>query len=223
MKRLILIILLLMASNVFPQEISRIYLNNGDIIKGRIIETVPDVSIVVELKGGSILTYQLSEVSRIETIPMKKAGSLGVGLGIPYGVIGANIEYALENNINLTAGIGTTVFAGSGYNVGVKYYLKDIGYTGRPRISAYYGTNALIAVTVFGGEDINETFSGLTLGFGQLWMWGDSKKHGLDLDLMYLLTTGSYDERKEEIEDQYYTTLEDLGKIKISIGYRYGF
>jgi len=212
-----------MASNVFPQEISKIYLNNGDMIKGRIIETVPDVSIVVELKGGSIITYQLSEVSSIESIPMKKAGTLGVGIGIPYGVIGANVEYALENNLNLTGGFGTTGLAGSGYNLGVKYYLKDVGNTRRPRISAYYGTNAMIAVTVFGGEDINESFSGLTLGYGQQWMWGESKKHGLDLDLMYLLTTGSFEERKDEIEERYSTTLEDPGKIKISIGYRYGF
>ncbi|MCK4579467.1 MAG: hypothetical protein KAU50_11815 [Candidatus Marinimicrobia bacterium] len=222
MKKLPLIFLLLMASTVFPQEISKIYLTSGDMIKGKIIYTVPDVSIQVELKSGSIVTYQLSDVSRIEMIPIKSAGSLGVGIGIPYGVIGANAEYGVEKNLSLTAGVGTTGLAGTGYNLGIKYYLKDIGNTWRPRISAYYGTNGMILVTVFGGEDIEEAHPGLTVGVGQQWMWGDAKGHGLDLDLMYIVTSGMYD-RRDEIEEEYNTTMEDLGRVKLSIGYRYGF
>lgn len=217
---LILIILLFISSNLFAQEKSRIYLKNGDIIKGKIIETVPEESIKVELKGGSIVTYQLSEVSKIETIPISKTGSLGVGLGMPYGILGINGEYVIYNNVALTAGVGTTmgIEAGIGYNIGIKYYLKDIGKTWRPRISAYYGTNGFIELD-FSTEEV---FNGLTLGIGQQWMWGDRKRHGLDLDILYIVTSGVYD-RIDELENEGYEKIEESGRVKLSIGYRYGF
>lgn len=225
MKKLILVILLLSSSNLFAQELSWIYLKNGDIIKGKIIETVPEVSIKVELKGGSIINYQLSEVLRIQTIPISKTGSLGVGLGIPYGILGVNGEFTIGANVTLTGGVGTTILAVTGYNFGIKYYLKEIGNTWRPRISAYYGTNGILAVKVLywsTREDIEEVHNGLTLGIGQQWMWGDTKSHGLDLDFMYIISSGIYD-RIDELKSDMGLDIEKPGRFKLSIGYRYGF
>lgn len=225
MKKLTFIILLLISSNIFPQDISRIYLKSGHIIKGRIIETIPDESITIELKGGLIYTYQLSDVTMIETIPICKMGSVGAGLGVPYGVLGLNGEYAIADNVNLTAGIGTTILAGAGYNIGIKYYLKDVGNAWRPRISAYYGINGIIIVQYAWSSEpfIEEVHSGLTLGIGTSWMWGDAKKHGIDLDIMYIATSG-YFERKDELEEKYTNiSWEEFGRVKISIGFRYGF
>ena len=40
-------------------------LHNGDIIKGKIIEILKDNYVRIELQGGSILTYQYSEIRTI--------------------------------------------------------------------------------------------------------------------------------------------------------------
>ena len=48
------------------EDIDVLYLNNGDIIKGKIIENSINDYVKVELKGGSILTYKYSEIKNIK-------------------------------------------------------------------------------------------------------------------------------------------------------------
>jgi hypothetical protein len=219
-----LFVLLLAVSLAYSQEISKIHMKNGDMVKGQIIETVPDQYIRVEMKDGSIMTFQLADVARIEPIPVAKQGSMGLGLGIPYGTLGANVDYAINDYISLTGGIGTSVFAGPAYNVGIKLYLKGVGQKARPRVSAYYGVNAVIVVLDEMTDEflVQETHHGLSVGIGQQWMWGDRRNKGLDVDLM-LIVTSTYKDRAPEVEDEYGTELTEFGDIKISIGYRFGF
>ncbi|MBL7960393.1 hypothetical protein JNL27_09160 [bacterium] len=136
--------------------------------------------------------------------------SFGLGLGIPYGILGINGEFAVWNNFSITGGVGTTILAGVGYNVGGKYYFRNVGNTWRPRISAYYGTNA-VAVVIGGNSDDDRTFSGITFGIGQQWMWGKNKSHGIDLDILYIASSKVFDRTDEN------------GRVKFSIGYRMGF
>ena len=42
-----------------------VYLKNGSVIKGTIIEQVPDVSIKIQTKDGNIFVYQMEEIDRI--------------------------------------------------------------------------------------------------------------------------------------------------------------
>ena len=141
-----------------------------------------------------------------------KKNSFGVGLGIPYGVLGGNIDINVAPNLNLSAGIGTTVLAGIGYSCGFKYFFMPIERTFRPRVSAYYGVNTMIEY--IGGSKDNESFSGVNLGVGAQWMWGKTKSKGLDFDIIYIATTGLDAEEKG---------VEEPDKVKISFGYRHGF
>jgi len=146
-------------------------------------------------------------------------GSVGAGFGIPYGGIGINGEYAVMKNVNLTAGLGTTVVAGAGFSIGIKYYLKEDGNTWRPRAAAYYGTNGAFEVIGRGGS--KDTFSGLSVGLGQKWMFGASQKHGLDLDLMFIVTSGIFD--RVDLLEAGGLDVDSTGRIKLSLGYRYAF
>ena len=150
-----------------------------------------------------------------------KKNSFGLGLGIPYGVLGGNVDVNIAPNLNLSIGLGTTILAGVGYNVGIKYFFAPIDRTFRPKVSAYYGINSAVLKEYYGidKEDEGEAYAGFSIGGGAQWMWGETKSQGLDLDIIYIATTGyDADELREEGFD-----VEELGRAKISIGYRRAF
>ncbi len=189
---------------------------------------------------GSVQSGELGNFARGRT-------TMGVGFGIPYGVVGTNMDIQLVDNLKLSFGLGSTVLAGAGYNFGLKYFLGEPGKSFRPRFSVFYGTNAVLQ-TVGGGDpyDYDEyyydeyyyykagkvsgwgnsslaeeykSYSGVTLGFGGELMFGASKANGLDFDIMYVATTG-YD--LDELRSEGYNVAE-TGKVKISLGYRHAF
>jgi hypothetical protein len=152
-----------------------------------------------------------------EKAPVYDKNSWGLGFGIPYGVLGGNIDVNVAPNLNISFGIGTTIVAGIGYNAGLKYFFSSVENTLRPRILAFYGVNAMSSI----GDD-NESYTGLSIGAGFQWMWGDTKSNGLDIDIIYVATTGyDLDELEEEYGDRY--VIEEYGKVKFSIGYRHAF
>jgi len=62
---IVITLLAILCSIVVCQEvIDVVYLKNGDIVKGIIIENVPNNYIRIELEGGSILTYQYTEIEK---------------------------------------------------------------------------------------------------------------------------------------------------------------
>ena len=147
--------------------------------------------------------------------------SFGVGFGIQYGGIGANVDVNIARNLNATAGLGTTVFAGAGYSLGLKYFLTPLNRTFRPRIAAYYGVNGIIVKQhiFIDKDDEGESYTGLSLGIGAQWMWGETKANGLDFDIMYLATIGwDLDELRDEG-----LRIDEPGKVKVSLGYRHAF
>ena len=143
---------------------------------------------------------------------MLKKNSLGVGLGFPYGFLGGNIDINIAPNFNLSAGLGSTIFAGMGYSFGCKYFLASVVRSFRPRVSAYYCVNTIVNY----GSSLkdNESFTGLNLGLGFQLMWGRNKSNGFDFDIYYIATTSL---EPEEVG------VEAPGKVKVSLGYRYGF
>ena len=222
----IISIILFFSSDIFAQSVSKIYLKNGNMIKGEIIETILGKIIKVKLKDGSVINYQFKEIDKIDTVPICKQGSVGFGFGIPYGGFpGINFEYATLKIISISLGIGKASDAEIGYNLDLKFYLREIRKSWRPRFSLHFGYNSEIRLNSneYIKESIKEWHKGFSLGLGQRWMWGDKKQHGLDLDLQFLLTSSAYD-RVKEIEDMYWDgIIEDVSPFAFSIGYRYGF
>jgi hypothetical protein len=174
-------------------------------VKARILSIYKN-EVIIKEKNGPTRKITRDQILNIQEVPFGTLGNVGVGFGIPYGTLGFNLEFNLVPYLSLTGGLGTTIFTGVGYNIGLKGYLRKPGPVWRPRISAYYGINGLSAED-FNHPD-NEKYSGITAGLGQIFLW---QQHGFDLDLMYIVTSGLWDEQEEG------------GRIKISIGYRYAF
>lgn len=145
--------------------------------------------------------------------------TFGIGLGIPYGVLGINLDLKIDDYVNLSVGVGSTVFAGLGYSAGMKYFMTSPARMVRPRLSAYYGTNTIFVKEYVGldkdGE--GETYSGLTIGFGFLFMMGETRSNGFDIDVMYNVTT-SFD--ADEKRSQGFV-FDEPNHVKFSIGYRH--
>ena len=142
--------------------------------------------------------------------------SWGIGFGIPYGILGVNADYNIISDLNVSFGLGTTIFAGVGYNIGFKYFITAKENSFRPRVLAFYGINSMSLI-----GDEGESYTGFSIGAGFQWMWGQSKTNGLDFDIIYIATTG-YD--VDELRAKYpQYQIEELGRVKISIGYRHIF
>ncbi len=165
-------------------------------------------------------------ISLCATEPIK--GSVGLGLGIPYGFMGMNMDYYLNQYAALTAGVGSTNIAGIGFSVGTKYYFVDDTKSFRPRLTAMAGINGALKKEIFDNEVtgssedlIKETFPGVSLGLGALITWGENKQQGLDFDVFYICSSGIYD-RISNLRDHGYD-IKKPGRISISFGYRYQF
>lgn len=68
MKRILLLMTLLCAfsSTLFAQQFQEVvYLKNGSVIRGMIIEQVPNESLKIQTADGNIFAYKMSEVERI--------------------------------------------------------------------------------------------------------------------------------------------------------------
>ncbi len=138
--------------------------------------------------------------------------SWGVGAGIPYGITGVNVDYNIIANLDFSFGVGINPLSGFCYSIGGKLHFASNEKKFRPRISCYYGTNTMVEEP----DDIDDftNYDGVTAGVGARIAFG--KQHGLDFDLMYIVSTEA---DIDELEDEGYD-VSGMDDIKISVGYR---
>ncbi|MAX29649.1 MAG: hypothetical protein CMG14_01770 [Candidatus Marinimicrobia bacterium] len=99
MKILSKIYIVIFISLIMPNEyIDVLYLKNGSIIKGQIIENKINDYIKIELSGGSILIYKYNEISSIE--------------------IEKNEKLISDKNINFSNSVSSIDCFSKGYNIG---------------------------------------------------------------------------------------------------------
>lgn len=150
-----------------------------------------------------------------------RSGSLGLGYGIPYGgKLGVNADVYFFDAAALTAGIGSYGYT-AGYAVGAKYFHGSPQKFWRPQALLVYGINRVLVVQDSVAGDTHEPFSGFTLGLGSQFMFGQARRHGFDVDLLYVVSSGIY-RRLEDLEQQGYS-VPSVGRFSFSVGYRYAF
>jgi len=135
---------------------------------------------------------------------------LGAGFGIPYGVIGVNVEARAGDYVGLTAGVGHTVFAGVGWCVGGRGYLFPPERKLRPRLAAYYGT-------AYVHGDLEKQKAGLAVGGGAHLRLGKSKKHGLETDVLLIVSPST-----SSVEEDW-GGVSVGAPVKVSLGYTFSF
>jgi hypothetical protein len=154
-----------------------------------------------------------SRPARATATPETKPVSLhaGAGLGMPYGVFGFNAEALFGGYFAVTGGLGHTVFAGPGWSAGVRGYLFGPQHRFRPRATIIAGS--AFVTDSYGGEQK----AGLSLGVGGRFMFGRSRRHGIDTDLLVTVYPST-----SSVEDEWGADAVGV-PVKISVGYVFGF
>jgi len=116
-----------------------VYLKNGSIIRGTIIEQVPNVSLKIETADKSVMVYKMDEIEKISKEPIlntnpKSGSSSGVKpgycgiLNIGYGFgIGESSKGINSLNLDFINGFQLFPYFSVGLGTGVKvWFIKDI-------------------------------------------------------------------------------------------------
>jgi hypothetical protein len=147
--------------------------------------------------------------------------SWGVGYGMSYAYLGANIDYRLTPDLYLVAALGTGINE-FGLAAGGRYYvLPSLFETARARVSMMYGPYGSVTHTPAGTNSKHEEdFASLALGLGMV-MFGDNE--GFDFDIYYTDTRSA-----KRSFDRYNAAGDAVGRdgldpLSVSIGYRRRF
>jgi len=150
--------------------------------------------------------------------------SLGVGIGIPYGILGVNAEYRPIDLIGITGCVGTAIIIGGMAKcVGASIYMPNAKKSLAPRLSVIYGSNGLLIADKDGDLEVS-VHDGLSIGGGIV---AGTAHHRVTLDLMIIISSEVFDE-EDKLEAQGYEISGGalpafMNRVKTSVGYRYVF
>ena len=138
--------------------------------------------------------------------PVEKNFRLALGLGIPYGGgIGGNLEAMIGRHFAASAGAGLLEQGEFGWSFGARVYPLGNDLKFNPRLSAYYGTVALLNDR---GTILTDTGGAYGIGFE----YKTYPNFCIDVDLLYL----DYNPSPNFI-------MERSSSIKLAIGYGWHF
>ena len=148
--------------------------------------------------------------------------SLGFGLGLDYGGVGAKFMAPVAKNVSVMAGVGYN-FNDIGFNAGVTYYPlpPSLEKTIRPMIVGMYGYNAVILTdsrkepaSIF-----NKTYYGPSLGAGVEYHPKSSDGNFFSIEVLFPFRPKKFDEKLDEAEALGVNTM--VYPVYISIGYHF--
>jgi hypothetical protein len=216
----VILVFILNSQNSNAQINNRVTINDGSQINYDLISSNNGDSI--NLKSSEV--YQKSSTkSKVNSIePLRKKVTLGLGLGIPYGIHGISAEYEPSPFIDIAFGIGSAS-SKVAWNFGAVGYLFNQESTIRPRISLFYGNNYASGYAT--GEELcpqsYEYFTGFSAGGGLKIMLIES--FGLTADLFYILSNNAVDRTKELESQGYKNVSKDEVPMIYSLGFQYSF
>lgn len=172
------------------------------------------------MKKSIVLGLLLAFLLAVGSPVMAEVESFGVGLGIPFGYLGGNVDFSIIPNwVNLSLGAGIAP-SGVVANAGLRLFLAPKTASFRPRISCFYGRNTYVEEKSYWIiPDDYTSYDGVTAGIGASIAFGQSRRNGLDFDLLYIVSTKA---DLDDLEARGYDT-SDADGIKISVGYRHFF
>jgi hypothetical protein len=150
--------------------------------------------------------------------------TVGLGFGIPYGGLGVSSDVFLLESGAVTIGIGSFGYT-LGRELGIKYLYGSRDRLWSPEAALYYGTNGILVSDIPNVLEVKESYLGFTAGIGSRFMFGRKRQHGLDLDLLYIVSSGLF-KRVDDLNaylETYGYRINDSGRWKFSLGYRYSF
>ncbi|MBS1936761.1 MAG: hypothetical protein JSS84_02985 [Bacteroidetes bacterium] len=112
-----------------------VYLKNGSIIRGMIVEQVPNVSLKIETSDGSVFVYELAQVEKITKEPRKvpqgtranaaREGAHYRGIVDVGGQIGAGTHGMDRLSLNIINGVQINPYFSIGLGTGLRLYTGE--------------------------------------------------------------------------------------------------
>jgi len=129
MKKIVILIVLI-CTTIFAgaQQIYKdiVYLKNGSIIHGKIIELIPGKSIKIESRDSNIFVFQMDEIEKLTKEPIQKGSSSGyfgiAQMGYAFGETDYGMDFLKLNIIN---GYRIDPYFAVGAGYGIRYYIEE--------------------------------------------------------------------------------------------------
>lgn len=205
-----------------PNKSYIIILSNGTQTSGNILNVDYEKGVTIQFSKNSTYTYKVDQVTSVREFSSSNICA-GLGIGIPYGIFGLFAEFRPVSHLGISGGFGTTIFSGIGWNVGSKFYFMEPGFTVRPFISGYFGTNGIVSIRdQYFNSIVSERYTGLSLGGGVNVCFDEMRKHEFLIELLYIINPEFFD-RAEVLQQDYDFPEFGLFPVKIAIGYAYRF
>ncbi len=147
--------------------------------------------------------------------------TLGVGVGLDHGGIGANLIFYPQRNVGIFFGAGYAI-AGAGWNTGLKIRIISDKPSSKisPYLLAMYGYNAAIAV--MDQSSLNKIFYGVSFGLGVDTRMKREKRHYWTFALLVPIRSPDVDSYIDDLKNNHGVEFKnELIPIGFSIGYKY--
>ena len=174
--------------------------------------------IKIVLTAGILLFTLCANAQDRNLSSLQGKSSLGIGVGLPYGGIGARFGTNLVNGLNLFGGVGYQI-SGIGFNAGLRQDVELGGLT-QMYFTGMYGTNA--AIKVSGLPEYDKLYMGATLGMGLKFNSRSKEGNYWDAGLVIPLRSSQYktDETKMQ-NDPRIASFTSPWPVLIVVGYNF--
>lgn len=245
--KIILVLLLVsMTTLSYAKEYENvIYLKNGSIIRGTIIEQIPDVSVKIETADGNFFVYNLAEVKKITKEKLKETAPLGSSAfsfnPLGFAQFGPSMHFEIEISpmvylvphlryskfglvYNMVVEYDEIDFSSMAIGVGVKRLFKNPG-----SINSYYIGSAFEYGWGSGsndpsyyyedGESFEHSYYTIMSNFGYRWRY--ESKFFINLGLYAGMTGTITDEKVYPNSIEYDIGMMVFGMLELSFGWEF--
>jgi len=181
-------------------------------------------SVISKAPNDSVSNVLSNNIVKQTNVPLLPSvlGKIGIGFGIPYGVLGFGGEIGAQY-FSVVGGIGTmSVISDPGWSIGGRVYVLNSTHRFRPHLTVVYGTT--VAYSISGAVVASGALNGMGIFLG-----GD---HDIGKIGGFVLTYGigyiTHEDFPQSVKDalaQTGNSLPDVGtpvKICVGINYRFG-
>lgn len=148
----------------------------------------------------------------------KNSSAAGIGIGLPYGGIGARISYNPFEQTALFLGMGYN-FAGVGINGGLQYILPSSKQT-EVYFTAMYGANASIVIEGWG--EFSKNYYGPSLGLGVRINSLRNEGSFWDVGIIVPIRSSSFNDDFDDLENSsFFSDLSRPWPVLITVGYNF--